>query len=255
MESTYGGRSHEEEGLVKEKLADVVNRTAAHGGKLIVPAFAVGRAQQLALLLHELWDENRIPNIPAFVDSPLAVAVTEVFRKHPECFNDQTRQFLDNGIDPFGFKRLTYIQEASESKKLNSLNGPCIIISPSGMCEAGRILHHLRNNLDNPRTTVLITGYQAENTLGRKLLGGWPEVKVFGEPIRVRASIESLQALSAHADQGELLAWMKPLAGRLKKVFLVHGEPEAAEALQTAIQHELGVETVLPAWGESVPLE
>jgi metallo-beta-lactamase family protein len=123
------------------------------------------------------------------------------------------------------------------------------------MCEAGRILHHLRNNLDNPRTTVLITGYQAENTLGRKLLDGWPEVKVFGEPIRVRASIESLQALSAHADQGELLTWMKPLAGTLKKVFLVHGEPEGAEALQAAIQHEFGVETVLPAWGESFPLE
>jgi len=255
MESTYGGRSHEDEGLVKEKLAEVVNRTAAHGGKLIVPAFAVARAQQLALLLHELSDENRIPNIPAFVDSPLAVAVTEVFRKHPECFNDHTRQFLNNGNDPFGFKRLTYIQEASESKKLNDLKGPCIIISPSGMCEAGRILHHLRNNLDNPRTTVLITGYQAVDTLGRKLLDGWPEVKVFGEPIRVRASIESLQALSAHADQSELLAWMKPLAGTLKKVFLVHGEPEGAEALQTAIQQAFGVETVLPAWGQNFGLE
>ena len=255
MESTYGGRSHEDEGLVKEKLADVVNRTAAHGGKLIVPAFAVARAQQLALLLHELSDESRIPNIPAFVDSPLAVAVTEVFRRHPECFNDHTRQFLDNGNDPFGFKRLTYIQEASESKKLNDLKGPCVIISASGMCEAGRILHHLRNNLDNPRTTVLITGYQAVDTLGRKLLDGWPEVKVFGEPVRVRASIESLQALSAHADQGELLTWMRPLAGTLKKVFLVHGEPEGAEALQTAIQKEFGVETVLPAWGQSFGLE
>lgn len=255
MESTYGGRSHEEEGLVKNKLADVVNRTAAHGGKLIVPAFAVGRAQQLALLLHELSDEHGVPNIPAFVDSPLAVAVTEVFRKHPECFNDETRQFLNDGNDPFGFTRLTYIQEASESKKLNDLKGPCIIISPSGMCEAGRILHHLRNNLDNPRTTVLITGYQAADTLGRKLLDGWPEVKVFGEPIRVRATVESLQALSAHADQDELLAWMKPLVGTLKKVFLVHGEPEGAEALQAAIQDEYGVETVLPGWGERFELK
>lgn len=254
MESTYGGRSHEDEGLVKNKLADVVNRTAAHGGKLIVPAFAVGRSQQLTLLLHELSDEHRVPNIPAFVDSPLAVAVTEVFRKHPECFNDKTRQFLNDGNDPFGFTRLTYIQEASESKKLNDLKGPCIIISPSGMCEAGRILHHLRNNLDNPRTTVLITGYQAADTLGRKLLDGWQEVKVFGEPVRVRATIESLQALSAHADQNELLAWMKPLAGALKKVFLVHGEPEAAEALQAAIQEEYGVETAVPAWGERFEL-
>ncbi len=255
MESTYGGRSHEDEGLVKSKLADVVNRTAAHGGKLIVPAFAVGRAQQLALLLHELSDEHGVPNIPAFVDSPLAVAVTEVFRKHPECFNDETRQFLNDGNDPFGFSRLTYIEEASESKKLNDLKGPCIIISPSGMCEAGRILHHLRNNLDNPRTTVLITGYQAADTLGRKLLDGWQEVKVFGEPIRVRATIESLQALSAHADQDELLAWMKPLAGTLKKVFLVHGEPEGAEALQAGIQKEYGVETVLPGWGEGFELQ
>jgi metallo-beta-lactamase family protein len=255
MESTYGGRSHEEEGLVRDKLAEVVNRTASRGGKVIVPAFAVGRAQQLALLLKELSNENRVPNIPVFVDSPLAVAVTEVFRKHPECFNDETRKYMNNGDDPFGFKRLTYIQEASESKKLNDLKGPCIIISPSGMCEAGRILHHLRNNLDNPRTTVLITGYQAADTLGRKLLDAWPEVKVFGEPIRVRATIENLQALSAHADQNELLAWMKPLAGKLKRVFLVHGETEGAEALQKAIQQEYSVETVLPGWGEKFELE
>jgi|SRR5579871_551420 len=254
MESTYGGRSHEEEGLVKDKLADVVNRTAAHGGKLIVPAFAVGRAQQLALLLHELSDENRVPNIPIFLDSPLAFAVTEVFRRHPECFNDETRHYLDNGNDPFGFKRLTYIQDAGESKKLNDLKGPCVIISPSGMCEAGRILHHLRNNLDNPRTTVLITGFQAVDTLGRKLLDGWKEVKVFGEPIRVRASIESLQALSAHADQSELLAWMKPLAGTLKKVFLVHGEPEGAEALQKAIEQQFHVEVLTPGWGQTFAL-
>jgi metallo-beta-lactamase family protein len=250
MESTYGGRSHEGEGSVKQKLAEVVNRTAAHGGKLIVPAFAVGRAQQLALLLKQLSKEGRVPNIPMFLDSPLAFEVTEVFRKHPECFNDETRGLAMNGDDPFGFQRLTYIREASESKKLNDLTGPCVIISPSGMCEAGRILHHLRNNLDNPRCTVLITGYQAENTLGRKLLDKWPEVKVFGEPIRVRAAIESLQALSAHADQNELLAWMKPLAGTLKKVFLVHGEPQGAEALQKAIQEQYQVETVLPGWGE-----
>lgn len=254
MESTYGGRSHEDAGSVKEKLAEVVNRTAGQGGKLIVPSFAVGRAQQLALLLKQLSNEGRVPNIPMFLDSPLAFEVTEVFRRHPECFNDETRALVARGDDPFGFKRMTYIREASESKKLNDLRGPCVIISPSGMCEAGRILHHLRNNLDNPRCTVLITGYQAENTLGRKLLDKWPEVKVFGEPIRVRASIESLQALSAHADEKELLAWMKPLAGTLKKVFLVHGEPQSAEALQKAIQNEYKIETVLPGWGESFEL-
>jgi metallo-beta-lactamase family protein len=255
MESTYGGRSHEDLGSAKNKLADVVKRTAGRGGKVIVPAFAVGRCQQLVLLLHELTNEGRVPNIPIFVDSPLAVDVTKVFRGHPECFNEETRKYLTDGDDPFGFKRLTYIHEASESKKLNDLHGPCVIISPSGMCEGGRVLHHLRNNLENPRCTILITGYQAENTLGRKLVDKWPEVKVFGEPMRVRAEVDSLQALSAHADEGELLAWMQPLVGSLKKVFLVHGEPAGAAALQTAIQKQYAIETVVPAWGQSFELD
>ena len=254
LESTYGGRRHEELGSAKEKLADVVKRTAARGGKLIVPAFAVGRVQQLVVLLHELTNEGRVPNIPIFVDSPLAVNVTEVFRRHPECFDEETLKYLTDGGDPFGFKRLTYIREASESKKLNDLHMPCVIISPSGMCEAGRVLHHLRNNLGDPRCTILITGYQAENTLGRKLVDKWPEVKVFGEPMRVRAEVDSLQALSAHADHFELLAWMKPVAGSLKKVFLVHGEPEGAALLQKAIQEQYGVETVVPGWGETFEL-
>jgi len=254
MESTYGGRSHEELESAKDKLAGVIKSTAARGGKVIVPAFAVGRVQQLVLLLHELTNEGRVPNIPIFVDSPLAVDVTAVFRKHPEVFDEETRKYLTDGDDPFGFKRLTYIREANESKKLNDLHGPCVIISPSGMCEAGRILHHLRNNLEDPRCTVLITGYQADNTLGRRLLDKVPEVKVFGEPMRVRASVESLQALSAHADQAELLEWMKPLAGTVKKVFLVHGEPDGARTLQQAIQKQFGVETLLPGWGQKFEL-
>jgi metallo-beta-lactamase family protein len=254
MESTYGGRSHEELESAKDKLAGVIKSTAARGGKVIVPAFAVGRVQQLVLLLHELTNEGRVPNIPIFVDSPLAVDVTAVFRKHPEVFDEETRKYLTDGDDPFGFKRLTYIREANESKKLNDLHGPCVIISPSGMCEAGRILHHLRNNLEDPRCTVLITGYQADNTLGRRLLDKVPEVKVFGEPMRVRASVESLQALSAHADQAELLEWMKPLAGTVKKVFLVHGEPDGARTLQQAIQKEYGIETLLPGWGQKFEL-
>jgi len=255
MESTYGGRFHEELGPVKDKLADIVNRTAGRGGKLIVPAFAVGRSQQLVLLLHELSNEGRVPNIPMFLDSPLAVDITKVFRDHPECFNEDTLKYVNDGDDPFGFKRLTLVHEAAESKKLNDLRVPCVIISPSGMCEAGRILHHLRNNIEDPRNTILITGFQAENTLGRKLVEKWPEVKIFGEPMRLRAEVKSLQALSAHADQRELLAWIKPLAGTLKKVFLVHGEPEGAGALQAAIQKEYGIETVLPGWGEGCELK
>ena len=161
MESTYGGRFHKHAGHVINKLADVVNRTARRGGRVIVPAFAVGRTQQLVLLLHELFDAQRIPNIPIFVDSPLAVNVTAVFRKHPECFDAETLAWLQNGEDPFGFKRLQYVREAAESKKLNDLHGPFIVISASGMCEQGRILHHLRNNIEDPRNTVLITGFQA----------------------------------------------------------------------------------------------
>jgi len=180
MESTYGDRLHKPEGLVADRLADVIARTAARGGKIIVPAFAVGRTQQLVVLLHELADQNRIPRIPIFVDSPLAVNVTEAFRKNADYFDAETSLYLKDGNDPFGFKMLTYIREASESKKLNDLRGPFVVISASGMCEAGRILHHLRNNIEDARNPVLITGFQGENTLGRKLVGKWPEVHIFG---------------------------------------------------------------------------
>jgi metallo-beta-lactamase family protein len=254
MESTYGDRIHKDEGAVIDKLANIVGRTAARGGKIIVPAFAVGRTQQLVLLLHELANQNRIPNIPLFVDSPLAVNVTEAFRKNTAYFNKNVTAHLNAGEDPFGFSRLTYIREASESKKLNDLHGPFLVISASGMCEAGRILHHLRNNIEDPRNTVLITGFQAENTLGRKLVEKWPEVNIFGEPMRVRAEVASLLELSGHADQRELLAWMKPIAPHLKKVFLVHGEPPAQQALAklSAERYDVAVES--PARGASFSL-
>lgn len=248
MESTYGDRRHEPDSEVKGKLAGVVNRTVNRGGRLIVPAFAVGRVQQLVLLLHQLTDEKQIPTIPIFVDSPLAVDVTKVFRAHPECFNDEARKFLDNRQDPFGFKRLQYVRETEESKKLNDRQGPFIVISPSGMCEAGRVLHHLRNGVGDARNTVLITGYQAENTLGRKLAEGWKQVRIFGDSMDVRAEVASLNALSGHADRDELLEWMKPMfaAGpsAMKKVFLVHGEPAQSGALAQAIQARYQVEAV-----------
>jgi len=207
------------------------------------------------LLLHELIDANRIPSIPIFVDSPLAVNATEVFRKHPECFDEEARKFLTEGDDPFGFHRLTYIRDVNESKKLNDLRGPCLILSASGMCEAGRILHHLRNNIENPRNTVLITGFQAEHTLGRKIVEKQPEVPVFGEPVRLRAEVCSLEELSGHADQGELIEWMRPIAKGLKKVFLVHGEPAQGAALAEVIHREYGIETVQPSRGDSFQLQ
>jgi metallo-beta-lactamase family protein len=254
MESTYGGRFHKGVSHVINKLADVVNRTAGRGGRIIVPAFAVGRTQQLVLLLHQLFNEKRIPNIPIFVDSPLALNVTAVHRDHPECFDDETREYLLHHEDPFGFERLQYIREVADSKKLNDLHGPFVVISASGMCEAGRILHHLRNNIEDPRNTVLITGFQAQDTLGRKLVEKWPEVRIFGEPMRVRAEISSLDELSAHADQGELMEWIRPLAPSLRQVFLVHGEPQQSQTLAKLLHSTYNLNVAIPAPGQSFDL-
>ncbi|HXK03772.1 MAG TPA: MBL fold metallo-hydrolase [Verrucomicrobiae bacterium] len=250
MESTYGGKFHKHTTHVVQKLADVVNRTARRGGRIIVPAFAVGRTQQLVLLLHQLFNEKQIPTIPIFVDSPLAINVTEVHRAHSECFDEETRRYLEAGEDPFGFQRLQYIREASESKKLNDLHGPFIVISASGMAEQGRILHHLRNNIEDPRNTVLITGFQAQDTLGRKLVEKWPEVRIFGEPVRVRAEISSLDELSGHADQGELLQWIEPMVPSLRRVFLVHGEPQQSQTLAGLLHSRFGLEVTVPAPGQ-----
>ncbi|MCU0226223.1 MAG: MBL fold metallo-hydrolase [Bryobacterales bacterium] len=251
VESTYGGRLHHPIDQVKGKLAEIVNRTAQAGGKLIVPSFAVGRTQQLVLLLHELMKEQKIPELQVFVDSPLAVNATEVFREHIDLYDAETRTFLMEGEDPFGFQRLRYVREAAESKAINDLRYPHIVISASGMCEAGRILHHLRNGVGDPRNTLLIVGFMAEHTLGRKLLEGEREVNIFGEPVTVRAHVAKLNEMSGHADQNELLTWMRPMVGSLKKVFLVHGEPAQMEALKTRIEGEHGLEVVIPQRGDS----
>jgi metallo-beta-lactamase family protein len=256
LESTYGNRIHQPLELAAEKLADAISRTAARGGKIIAPAFAVGRTQQLVLMVHDLVLAKRIPTIPVFVDSPLAVNVTEVFRKHEECYDAETREFLDSGSDPFGFRMLRYIRDVQESKALNDMRGPCLIISASGMCEAGRILHHLWNNIEDGRNTILITGFQAEHTLGRKIVEKMPEVNIFGEPRRLRAEVVRINELSGHADQQELLAWIKPLVGAgLKKVFLVHGEPAQQEVLAELIRETYGIEAEAPARGDSYTLE
>jgi metallo-beta-lactamase family protein len=254
MESTYGDRFHRPLAHAAEKLAAIVNRTAGRGGKIVVPSFAVGRTQQLVLMLHQLMEAHQIPSIPIFVDSPLAINATEVFRNHPECYGNEARQFLTQGEDPFGFHRLRYVRDAGESKTLNDLHGPFVVISASGMCEGGRILHHLRNSIEDPRNTVLITGFQAEHTLGRKILNGDAEVPIFGEPMRLRAEVASLEELSGHADQRELISWMRPLATGLKKVFLVHGEPLQGAALKKVIEQEFQIETIQPSRGESFDL-
>jgi metallo-beta-lactamase family protein len=254
MESTYGDRVHEPIQSVSERLAGIVNRTYQRGGKIIVPAFAVGRTQQLVLLLHELINANTIPAFPIFVDSPLAVNVTDVFRKHPELYDAEARAFESNREDPFGFSRLTYVRDVNQSKALNDLRGPFMIISASGMCEGGRVLHHLKNNIGDPRNTILLAGYQAQNTLGRKIQERWEEVPIFGEPTRLRAEVCQLDALSGHADRPEMLAWMNPLAAGLKRVFLVHGEPDQQTAFAAAIRQRYQLDVVVPARGSSFEL-
>ncbi len=250
MESTYGNRLHQPMGPVKKKLAHLVNRTAQRGGHIVMPAFAVGRTQQVVLLLHELIDEKAIPDIPIFVDSPLAVNVTDVFRKHEEEWDEGARAFADLHEDPFGWKRLRYIRTVEESKTLNGLHMPFIVIAASGMCEAGRVLHHLKNSVEDPKNLVLITGFQAENTLGRAIVRRQPEVKIFGEPMRLRAEVDSIGELSGHADQRELLKWMEPVVPTLKKVFLVHGEPAAQQALKLEIETLYKLEVVCPKRGD-----
>ena len=254
LESTYGDRLHQPIRSIAKRLATVINRTYHRGGKVIVPAFAVGRTQQVVMLLHELMDQNAIPGFPIYVDSPLALEVTEVFRKHEELFDEEARSFLHDGGEPFGFKRLTYVRTVEESKGLNDLHGPYMVIASSGMCEAGRILHHLRHNISDSRNTILLTGYQAQNTLGRKIEEKRPEVPIFGELMRLRADVEKLDELSGHADQRELLDWIAPIASGVKKVFLVHGESDQQEALKEQIENRFHVEVVAPERGRSFDL-
>jgi len=250
MESTYGDRLHAPAADVKAKAAALVKATLARGGHVIVPAFAVERTQQLVLLLHEMIEAKEISEFPIFVDSPLASAVTDVFKKHMEDWDAGACAFYSRGEDAFGWNRLRYTQTVEESKGLNGLKVPYMVISASGMCEAGRILHHLQNGIEDPRNLILITGYQAQNTLGAKLVAGAQEVNIFGEPMRVRAQVESIDSLSGHADQQELLDWMAPVARTLKKVFLVHGELGAMTVLKGKIEERYKLEVVCPKRGD-----
>lgn len=257
IESTYGDRVHDSIEDTRRKLREVVNDTYARGGKLIVPAFAVGRTQELVYDLHRLAEERDIPSLPIFVDSPLAINATEVFRLHPECFDQELLQFIAGGKDqdPWGFHRLTYVRTVEASKELNFLREPAIIISASGMCEAGRILHHLKNNVEDPRNTVLIVGWQAPDTLGRRLVEHQPVVKIFGEEYTLRARVETINGYSAHADRTELLDYVRQVASRgLKTVFVVHGEEASSLALADNLAGMNVARIVVPKPGEAFEL-
>jgi metallo-beta-lactamase family protein len=250
IESTYGDRLHPSHEEAEQQLLELINETCGQGGKVVIPAFAVGRTQEIVYSLHRLASRGAVPapllpDVPVFVDSPLAVNATEIFRLHPECYDEELRAFIaqDRHPDPFGFDRLRYIRSVEESKALNTLNGPAVIISASGMCEAGRVQHHLKHTITSPRNAVLIVGWQAPHTLGRRLVERQPVVRIFGEEFPLRARVKVINGYSAHADRQGLLDWVRPIARSLKRAFVVHGDPEPAETMAESLR-KLGARKV-----------
>lgn len=259
MESTYGDREHEEPSRAKKALAECAKYVEKHGGMLIIPAFALGRTQEVVYRLNQLWEEGTIRELPIWVDSPLATNVTDVFRDHPECYDAEMLRTLkeDSDGDPLGFESLTYTRDVQESIALNDRDGPGVIISASGMCEAGRVLHHLKNHATKPESLVLFVGYQAEHTLGRRIRDGMKPVRIYGEEFEIRAAVRRADGYSAHADRTELLAWADSTRdrGRVKHWFLVHGEPEAQDALAEALEARGAGEVTAPVRGQKFELE
>ncbi|TET48995.1 MAG: MBL fold metallo-hydrolase, partial [Anaerolineales bacterium] len=220
--------------------------------RVIIPSFAVGRTQEIVYSLNRLMRDNRLPDVPVYVDSPLAVNVTEIFRLHPECYDAEVREFIagDRHPDPFGFDRLRYVRNVEDSKALNEKKEPLVIISASGMCEAGRVQHHLKHAIGDPRNAVLIVSWQAPHTLGRRIVERQPTVKIFGKEYKLRARVEAVNGYSAHADRNGLLDWVRPVAGDVAQAFVVHGDPEPAAALAEGLTG-LGVaKAVAPGRGD-----
>ncbi len=260
MESTYGGRLHGDNNGKAEKFLNAIIETINNGGNVIIPSFAVGRTQEILYELHK--DRERygdrldaLKNIPIFVDSPLAVSATEIFRSNEDCFDEETRNYMRNGDNPLDFPGLKFTRSADESKALNDLKESVVIISASGMCEAGRIKHHLKHNLWKPENTILFVGYQAQGTLGRRILDGAKKVRIFGEDISVNARIVSIDGFSGHADQQGLIEWLGHFRKGPRKIFLVHGELEAQKILSCEIEEKYSIECIIPDRGESFDIE
>jgi metallo-beta-lactamase family protein len=254
MESTYGNRSHAPPADMYDALAEVVERTVARGGTVVIPAFALGRTQELLLVLAELRQAGRLPDVPVFVDSPLASSVTAVFRLHQDCYDKETRAYLSKFGDPFDFPGVRYVSMREDSIALNSRTEPCILLSASGMAESGRVLHHLQRTVEDPRNTVLVVGFMAAHTLGRKIVERRQHLRILGVERELKAEVVVLNSFSAHADRAGLDAWAAALGPDLRRLFLVHGEPDQQEPLRRRlIEH--GRTVVVPEKGQSVELE
>ena len=255
LESTYGNREHPEDLDTDHILEDIIRDTIKRGGNIVVPAFAVGRTQELVYRINVMVENGDLPpDLQVYVDSPLAIDATGVFRSHPEAYDEHAAEQMltDADHDIFGFKMMRYTRTVQESKALNFLKNSAVIISASGMAEAGRILHHLKNNIEDPRSTILITGFQAPDTLGRRLVDGHKRIRIFGESYDVRARVENLTGLSGHADRSELIAWAGHFKNPPRQTFLVHGEPDSASALADSLRVQLGFPEVhVPELGQS----
>jgi len=250
-ESTYGGKLHDPPDDMEKQLVADLERTINRGGKVLVPAFSVGRTQDLVYTLHILFDKGRLPRIPIYIDSPLAINATEIFKRHPECFDEETFQHIAQHHDPFGFNQLQYVRTAEESKRLNDKKEPCMIIAASGMCEAGRILHHFVNNIEDSRNTILIVGYCAEHTLGKRLVDQAEDINILGSVYKRRAEVIVHSSFSAHADNDELLKYTNQFDKQLlQKIFIVHGEVERSVDLQNGLMKNGFKDVEIPVRGE-----
>jgi metallo-beta-lactamase family protein len=250
-ESTYGGRLHDNIEETESKLTEVIKKAIDRKGKIIIPAFSLERTQELVFAFHKIFEKKSAPEIPIYVDSPLSTSATEVFRNHPECFDEETIDFMKKFKDPFGFDRLKYITSTEDSKKLNDIEGPVVIISASGMAETGRILHHLANNIENSNNIILMVGYCAENTLGIKLIMKEPVVKIFGDEYNVKAEVIVINSLSAHADSNELTNYCANFdREKMHNLFIVHGEIDQQEIFAGRLK-AIGFNTVtIPSHGD-----
>jgi metallo-beta-lactamase family protein len=254
VESTYGDRLHDDRADIKTTIADVINTTKTAGGNIIVPSFALERSQELLYHIHALLHENVIPHIMVFLDSPMASAITKVFRRHSELFDAEMRRLLQIKESPFEFPGLTFTETTKESKAINSIRGTIVVIAGSGMCTAGRIKHHLVNNIARPECTIMFVGYQAVGTLGRRIVDGDREVRILGENYPVKARIVQIPGFSAHADRDELLHWLSSLPKPPRKLFIVHGEAESAKHFGQYVHEKTGWDVLVPDYREEVIL-
>ncbi len=255
MESTYGNRTHADVKAVDEQLEQVIKSTVKARGNIIVPSFAIERAQELLYHMRELLAADRIPHLLVFLDSPMAIKVTEVFRSHPELYDRDAREILKNGDVPLDFPSLVTVATADQSKALNYLGGSAMIIAGSGMVTGGRVKHHLVNNISRPESTVLFVGYQAIGTLGRIIVDGAQEVRLFNERYPVRARIEQIHGFSSHADRNELMRWLSSIKNTPRKVFVVHGEKESSEDFAALVAKERNCPVSIPQYGEEVVID